>query len=98
MITISDDILDELKERLHISHSSEDDNLMRLLSFSVQDLQAKCGEFDLETNAQAKELVFERVRYAYNDALEFFDDNFLSMITRLGLEIALQEADQNETI
>jgi hypothetical protein len=98
MITISDETLQEFKERLHISHSSEDDNLIRLLSFSVADLTAKCGDFDLETNEKAKELVFERTRYVYNDALEFFDENFLSLITSLGLSIALQEVEIDETV
>lgn len=98
MIAISDEILQEFKERLHLTHSIEDDNLMRLLSFSVVDLTEKCGDFDLETNEKARELVFERTRYAYNDALEFFDENFLSMITSLGLSIALQGVETDETL
>jgi hypothetical protein len=98
MITISDDLLLEFKERLHISHSSEDENLKRLLSFSIADITAKCGDFDLETNEKAKELIFERTRYAYNDALEFFDDNFLSLITSLGVSNALQEVVIDETL
>jgi hypothetical protein len=98
MIPISDDILQELKDRLHISHSSEDENLKRLLSFSITDLLAKCGDFDISVNEKAKELVFERTRYAYNDALEFFDENFLSMITSLGISIALEGVVADETI
>ncbi|MGE6379765.1 phage gp6-like head-tail connector protein, partial [Peribacillus muralis] len=64
--------------------------------FSIEDLQNKCGPFDVEKNARAKELVFERTRYTYNDALEYFDDNFLSQITSLGLSIALKEGDPDE--
>lgn len=101
MIAISDEILQEFKDRLHISHSSKDENLKRLLSFSITDLLEKCGDFDISENEKAKELVFERTRYAYNDALEFFDDNFLSLITSLGITIALQdvvlEVDGNQT-
>jgi len=78
---------------MHISHSSEDDNIKRLLSFSIADLQGKCGHFDIEKDGRAKELVFERTRYAYNDALEYFNDNFLSQINSLGLSIALKESD-----
>ena len=98
MVAISDEILQEFKERLHVTHSTEDDNLMRLLSFSVVDLTSKCGDFDIETNEKARELVFERTRYAYNDALEFFDENFLSMITSLGLSVALQGVEVDETL
>ncbi|MGE6380005.1 phage gp6-like head-tail connector protein, partial [Peribacillus muralis] len=60
---VTPELLKEFKERMHISHSSEDDNLKRLLSFSIEDLQNKCGPFDVEKNARAKELVFERTRY-----------------------------------
>ncbi|SNT42389.1 hypothetical protein SAMN05444672_12239 [Bacillus sp. OK838] len=96
MVTL--ELLKEFKERMHISHSSEDDNLKRLLSFSIVDLLEKCGEFDIEENEMAKELVFERTRYAYNDALEYFNGNFLSQITSLGLSIALKEGDQDAAV
>ncbi|WP_349730478.1 phage gp6-like head-tail connector protein [Peribacillus frigoritolerans] len=83
---------------MHISHSIEDDNLKRLLSFSIVDLLDKCGEFDIEENERAKELVFERTRYAYNDALEYFNDNFLSQINSLGLSIALKEGEPDAAV
>lgn len=96
MVTL--ELIKEFKERLHISHSSEDDNLKRLLSFSIVDLQGKCGHFDIEKDGRAKELVFERTRYAYNDALEYFNDNFLSQINSLGLFIALKESDPDASV
>lgn len=92
-MNISDELLNEFKERLHITHNSEDDNLKRLISFSIVDLQAKTGNFDVETNEQAKELVFERARYAYNDALEYFETNFISQITALGVSLAYEETE-----
>ncbi|WP_343840294.1 phage gp6-like head-tail connector protein [Salinibacillus aidingensis] len=76
---------------MHITHSGEDSNLKRLLSFSVSALKSQCGEFDIygntETDNRAKELVFERARYAYNDAVEYFENNFLSEITSLGIDL-----------
>lgn len=84
---ITDQLLNEFKQRMKISHSIEDDNLKRLLSFSYDDITQKCGVFDIEVNGRAKELVFERTRYAYNDALEFFNDNFASQITSLAIEL-----------
>ncbi len=96
MVTL--ELLKEFKERMHISHSIEDDNLKRLLSFSIVDLLDKCGEFDIEENERAKELVFERTRYAYNDALEYFNDNFLSQINSLGLSIALKEGEPDAAV
>lgn len=99
---ITDQLLQEFKDRLHISHSSEDDNLKRLLSFSVSAIKSSCGEFDIygtsETDNRAKELVFERTRYAYNDALEYFQENFISEITSLGLSLIPEEDETDATI
>ena len=70
----------------------------RLLSFSIVDLLNKCGQFNVEKDERAKELVFERTRYAYNDALEYFNDNFLSQINSLGLSIALKEGEPDAAV
>lgn len=90
---VTETIVAEFKERMHITHSGEDDNLKRLLSFSVSALQGSCGEFDIERDTdidhRAKELVFERTRYVYNDALEYFEKNFLSALVSLGIDIAI---------
>lgn len=83
---IPTETLAEFKERMKIMHSSEDGNLKRLLSSSFAALAATCGDFDL-SNEQGKELVFERARYAYNDSLEFFDNNFLSRIVSFQLTL-----------
>lgn len=95
---ITPTIVEEFKERMHITHSGEDDNLKRLLSFSVSALQESCGVFDIEDSQLAKELVFERTRYAYNDAVEYFEDNFLSQINGLGLSIAFKEGEQDAEV
>lgn len=95
-----DELVEEFKARMHISHNSEDSNLKQLLSFSISALRAKCGEFDptgeSDTDKRAKELVFERTRYAYNDALEYFEDNFLSEIN--GLAIDLMDGEENAPV
>lgn len=93
---INPNILEQFKSRMRITHSAEDDNLTNLLSSSIADLQAKCGAFDIEEDERAKELVFERTRYVYNDAIEYFDDNFLSQINSLSLSYALKEGDDGE--
>ncbi|MED3650612.1 phage gp6-like head-tail connector protein [Heyndrickxia sporothermodurans] len=81
---------------MHISHN-EDSNLKQLLSFSITAIKSSCGEFDIygekNTDIRGKELVFERTRYAYNDALEYFEDNFLSEITSLGLSLLPEVKD-----
>ncbi|WP_432352664.1 head-tail connector protein [Sporosarcina sp. A2] len=87
-------VLEQFKARMRITHNSEDSNLQELLSFSVAYITAKCGAFDFE-NEQAKELVFERTRFAYNDALEYFEDSFRSEIHSLGIEMALKAVVPN---
>lgn len=95
-MTVTSDMVDEFKNRMHITHSAEDDNLKNMLSFSVAAITSDCGVFDMtsDENAdqQAKELVFERTRYAYNDALEYFHDNFLMDIHSVGFAL-MQKGD-----
>ncbi|SDM14798.1 hypothetical protein SAMN05216244_1677 [Sediminibacillus halophilus] len=100
---VSDKLLQAFKGRMHISHSGEDDNLKELLSFSVAYVEDKCGSFDIDgennIDKRARELVLERTRYAYNDAVEYFDDNFQSDILGLGLDMTFaKEGETDETV
>ena len=85
-------LVEEFKNRMKISHDIEDKELQDSLSFSIAYVEDKCGTFDIEgetnTDKRAKELVLERSRYAYNEALEYFEDNFLSAILSLSVEMA----------
>ena len=87
---ISPEILIEFKERMRLG-DDEDKNLKRILLASLQALKKICGDYDIQTDETFKELVFERSRYAYNDSLEYFNENFLSMINSLGIAKALDE-------
>nr|DAS93004.1 MAG TPA: Head Tail Connector Protein [Caudoviricetes sp.]DAY08855.1 MAG TPA: Head Tail Connector Protein [Caudoviricetes sp.] len=95
MIDVSETLLKQFKDKLHILHDDDDDNLKRLLSFSYSVLCEKCGFFDIENNEQGKSLVFERARYEYNDKLEYFDINFLGEIS--SLLIRLEKERRTET-
>lgn len=88
MNEITKELLAEFKERMKLS-DDEDANLTRILKASIEDLIDKCGQYDVNTSERFKELVFERSRYAYNDALEYFNDNFQSQITTLAISAAL---------
>ncbi|EOO30892.1 hypothetical protein IIU_04832 [Bacillus cereus VD133] len=87
---ISNEILQQFKDRMRLG-DGEDDNLRRILLASNKSLLRVCGDYDLNTNEEFKELVFERSRYVYNDALEYFDNNFLSPINSLSIDKALEE-------
>ena len=88
MNEVTQELIDEFKLRMKLS-DDEDGNLKRILEDSIEDLLDKCGEYDISLSKRFKELVFERSRYVYNDALEYFDDNFLTQITTLALARAL---------
>jgi hypothetical protein len=100
-MAITTKIVTEFKERMRLG-DDEDANLMRILSASLQALKKICGDYDIQTDEAFKELVFERSRYAYNDALEYFNTNFLSQINTFGVNKALEEivleGDLPETI
>ena len=90
---ITPEIVDEFKERMHLG-DYEDDNLKRILQASYAALKDVCGDYDLN-DTEFKELVFERSRYVYNDALEYFEENFLTRINTLSMRKALNE-DESE--
>lgn len=83
MSAITQDIVEEFKGRMHLD-DDEDGNIMRILKASYVDLTRICKGYDLSDDA-FRELVFERSRYVYNDALEYFHANFLTQINNLNL-------------
>ena len=88
MNEITQEVLQEFKNRMRLGND-EDSNLTSILQASYDDLRAICGEYDL-THSRFKELVFERSRYVYNDALEYFHENFLTQINNLSIGKALE--------
>ncbi|MBJ8070545.1 hypothetical protein [Bacillus cereus] len=87
---ISNEILQQFKDRMRLG-DDEDDNLRRILFASNKDLIRVCGDYDFTNDEVFKELVFERSRYVYNDALEYFAENFLTEINSFGIQKALEE-------
>lgn len=99
-MVVGENIVKEFKEHVRISHDSEDDSLKRKLVASYADIQEKCGSFDIDKHSRGKELVFERTRYVINDALEYFDKNFISQINSLSFELyePSEEGAPDETL
>ncbi|PFI17447.1 hypothetical protein [Bacillus cereus] len=87
---ISNEILQQFKDRMRLG-DDEDDNLRRILFASNKALIKDCGSYDINEDETFKELVFERSRYTYNDALEYFAENFLTEINSFGIQKALEE-------
>ncbi|CEG23130.1 hypothetical protein BN1080_02074 [Planococcus massiliensis] len=91
-MAITPEILTEFKERMRLS-DDEDNNLTRILSASEKALIRACGSHHINADETFKELVFERSRYVYNDALEYFNENFSSEINSLSITKAMEEIE-----
>lgn len=78
-------LLNEFKKRNHIFHDSENDSLNLILNKSQAAIKRLTGTDDL-SNPEVAELVLERSRYVYNDALEYFEENFRSTILGVSVE------------
>lgn len=77
-------LLVAFKERMRIFHNGEDTNLSRMLESSEQAIFQTVGTTNY--NPRVKELILERARYAYNDQVEFFYQNFQGDLMALSLE------------
>lgn len=80
-------MIEKLKKYLSITWEDDDiDNrLEELLEQSKTSLNSLIGvELDYE-DKELEELLFNRVRYAYNNSIEYFEENFHSQILRIQL-------------
>ena len=90
-------MLEELKKHLSITWQDEDIDakLKTLLEQSKAAILSLAGTtIDFEKNQEAKELLYNRVRYAYNNSLEYFETNFQKEILRFQLKEAV--SDENK--
>lgn len=91
-----EDFLERFKKRMHIFHSTEDEELLESLETSKEDIISLCGTFDPSKNRKGLELIIERSRYVYNDSLEFFYDNFQEPILNLSVDLAGRESGEED--
>lgn len=88
-------MLEEIKRALAITWDDEgiDLRINDLIKQSQNAINELLGvEIDYTSNLAAKELMINRIRYAYNNALEYFETNFQKEILRLQLMIGVQNA------
>jgi hypothetical protein len=85
-------LLDEVKEKLRIIGDDQDHMLLDLIGRSEAAINEIMGvELNYEEPGEAQELLLERVRYDYNNALEYFEENFAAKILRVQLQVAAKE-------
>lgn len=94
---VSPDLFGEIKHALAITWNEEDREIKRLAERSVYALNDLVGvELDLEKDLSARELVIDRCRYAYNNAVDEFEKNFQGELSRLILRVAIEERKKAE--
>lgn len=79
-------LLDEVKDYLKITWEDEDTEVQRIIDRGQAYINELTGaESDYTKEGLARSLFFDYCRYAYNNATEFFEENFRTAILRLQL-------------
>lgn len=82
-------LLNDVKNHLRITWDDEDSEIQQLISRSQNVLNGLIGvDLDFEVEGLPKSLLLDYCRYARNNALEFFEENFKKEILRLQLKEA----------
>lgn len=85
-------MLKALKEYLRIIGDDEDTALNNTISRGKARLEELAGiALDFDKEGAARSLLFDFCRYAYNNASEYFEENFSQEILRLQLQSAVSE-------
>jgi hypothetical protein len=90
---LNDELLLELKDRLQITWEDEatDRELTRLLVRGQSYFNELCGiKCEFKPESPERELLMERCRYSWNNALDDFEHNFLKELSRLIMMSAVE--------
>lgn len=91
-------MLQELKDYLKITWTSEDAYLQKIIDRGKEYLKDLTGtNIDFESEGQAKSLLLDYCRYYYNNAIEYFEDNFQKQIVRLQYKEAIRVSKEVAT-
>lgn len=84
-------LLTEVKDYLKITWDDEDQILTRIIEGAKSYLNNLVGvELDFTQEDDPKSLLLDRCRYVYNNASEYFEENFQREILRLQLRIGIE--------
>jgi hypothetical protein len=90
-------MLQEVKEYLKITWDDEDSYIQGIINRGKDYLNNLTGtELDFEVEGQPKALLLDYCRYAYNNALEYFEENFHRELRRLIIQEAVKEYADEE--
>ncbi len=88
-------LLQEIKDYLKITWDSENSNLEGMIARGINYIQDLTGtELNFEVEGQPKALLLDYCRYAYNNALEYYEENFQREIVRLQLKEGIRASKE----
>ena len=87
---------DEIKEYLRISWDEDDKVLDMHIAQGIAYLDDLVSEpINFEQDQVAKCILFNYLRYAYNNAIEDFEDNFKSNILKLQIKYGAKDLEND---
>ena len=91
-------LLSELKFNLGITDNEQDEELEKIIARGKAILEGLTGvTLDFEKEELPKSLCLDYCRYAYNNASEYFMENFKSEILRMQLQSAVSDYNSNKS-
>lgn len=91
-------LFDELKFNLGILDTGQDADLEKIITRGQERIKGLAGvTLDFEAEGLAKSLCLNFCRYSFNNAEEYFEENFKSEILRLQLQSAVIDYAANQT-
>ena len=80
-------MLQTVKDYLKVTWNDEDSHIQGIIDRGQAYLNDLTGaELDYETDGQPKALLLDYCRYVYNNASEYFEENFARELLRLQLQ------------
>ncbi|MDG4969259.1 hypothetical protein [Lactococcus lactis] len=95
--TWANENLKYFKQRMRINTDDPDEiaNLTKMLIASYTSILRLVGVLDA-TDPEVEELIYERSRYTYNDALDEFKENYSQNIRDVFLANQPEESEEND--
>lgn len=91
-------MLEEVKSYLKITWDDEDSDITGFIARGKAKLNGLAGvELDFESEGEPKALLMDYCRYAYNNALEYFEGNFQGEILKLQLKAGIEQLGEEST-
>lgn len=85
-------LIDELKDNLGITGATQDVALTAVINRGTAYLNDLAGvTLDFTAEGLSKSLLLDFCRYAYNNATEYFEENFAKEILRMQLQSAVTD-------